>query len=139
MEKVNGGQEWTPSSISHLTHAIKLGGKKGIRFEATWQKPVERSGPWHFIHCQGLRKSVSAARWSGLIRMSLYVDLENRSVVGYAATSDYDEPQATREEIHLDAPSKLLDLVTGEVLFEGPSRDMPLQSEFCPPGTYWPD
>ena len=84
MEKVNGGQEWTPSSISHLTHAIKLGGKKGIRFEATWQKPVERSGPWHFIHCQGLRKSVSAARWSGLIRMSLYVDLENRSVVGYA-------------------------------------------------------
>ena len=52
IEKINGGQEW---SHDHVTFR-DFDGVETVGFNASWENPVEDSGPWVLIWCRGTRK-----------------------------------------------------------------------------------
>ena len=132
VERINGGQEWEPGQISRAD----LAGALGVSVEAVWREPVENSGPWHVIHCEGTRRSVVPESWSQITRIKVIVRLEHPShVAGYTVVKGSGEGSAVLEVSEPPVPPKIYDVETGEVLFRSTSGVSPTEDEVCPPGT----
>ena len=133
VETINKDQDWEPDRI----YRIKLAGTEGVKLDAIWEGPVESSGPWSLIHCQGTRKSSTSERWSKVTRLVVFVDMKEESVAGFGVTSQKEDAvQPVQELAEAGEPIKLYDVKTGEILFEGSSSDVPTKQESCPEGTY---
>ena len=101
---------------------------------------MESSGPWILFHCSGTLKVFSAVRWSQITRLAVWVNMEDRSVAGFAVTSQpEDNLQPVFEIPDPDELAKVYEAKTGEIVYEGPGSSTPLKSELCEEGTYYVD
>ena len=118
----SGDQEWQPDRI----YRAKIAGKEGVTLDAKWDDPVDSTGPWVLVHCQGTRQSFSTEQWRQITRLVFFVDMEDESVAGFGVTSKAEDvPLPVQELAETGEPIKLYDLKTGEILFEGSSSDAP--------------
>ncbi len=134
VEQINGGQDWT---VEHI-YWVELAGTEAIGFEIKWQEPVDSQGPWTLFHCTGTRKVVTPVDWSGITRLTVYVDMNSQSVAGHAVMSDEnDKHQPVMGSGHLDSVAKVYDIESGEILYDGLFKDFTSSlRQMCPPGTY---
>ena len=132
VERINGGQTWTASSIFRT----KIDGTEAIAFLATWEKPVESSGPWPVVRCQGSRKVVTTHQVRNITRLTVFVDMESRNVTAYSVfgprRDEPDVPKPTVIPLDNDVSIKAYDFATGEIVHDGPFGKLP--KNLCPPG-----
>ena len=114
-----------------------VAGTQAISFEAKWEEPVDHEGPWSLIKCKGTRKLVSPIEWSGVTRVEVIVDINNRTVTGLAVTAEPDEDAPVMGSGHLGSVARLYDVESGDIVFEGRGSDLPLPEDFCPVGTHY--
>ena len=136
VKSINGDQDWKADSI----YRAKIAGKEGARLEAKWSDPVESSGPWSLVHCQGTIKMFTTERWTQVTRLVVFVDMEDRSVLGFGVTSDLeDDPQPNFDAPGPDDHVKIYDAETGDIVYEGSVSEVPAKVEVCAEGTYYLD
>ncbi len=136
VKAINGDQDWEVDQVI----STKLAGTEGARLEALWSEPVESSGPWSLIHCQGTRKMFTEERWSQVTRLVVFVDREDESVAGYGVTSQKEDvPQPVYEVPDGDDSVKIYDAETGEIVYDGSVDDAPSKAKVCAEGTYYRD
>ena len=137
VETINGGQEWETGRIARAD----LAGALGVSVEVEWMEPVESSGPWYLIHCEGIRKSVTSETWRNITRLEVIVDLLQRQVrvspvAGYTVIEGGGEATAVRNPDETPSPPTIREVETGEILWKSISgRRFPTEEEVCPPGT----
>ncbi len=132
---INGDQEWKHEYIFRAT----IAGTNGIRLEAVWEKPIDSSGPWWLVQCQGTRKIMSTRQWSGVIRLMLWVDMDRRSVVGYVPFSRPEEESPVVGPASEGKTAAVYDVETNEVIYDGSLSGLPKHEKYCPPGTLYQD
>ena len=136
-ETINGGQEWETGRITRAD----LAGALGVSVEVKWREPVESSGPWYLIHCEGIRKSVTSETWRNITRLEVIVDLLQRQVrvspvAGYTVIEGEGEAAAVRNPDETPSPPTIREVEIGEILWRSISgRKFPTEEEVCPPGT----
>ena len=139
VERMNGGQDWSPV-FRFPTAANALPGENAVRIEVTWDTPLDGSGPWALIHCQGTRKVVHTQRWSRITSLVTWVDLEAKLVVAYGVTSrPSDVPQPIIGPVSSFSLTRVYDVESGDLLIVGPYILIPPLPVMCPPGTYYWD
>ena len=132
VERINEGQEWESGRITRAD----LAGALGVSVEVKWREPVESSGPWVLVHCEGTRKSVISESWSQVTRMEVVIDLlDPRFVAGYAVIEGTGEGSPVSNNDGPLFPPTIYEVETKEVVFESTSRTLPSEDEVCPPGT----
>ena len=136
---VAGDQPWTASEF----YRTPIGGtNNAVSFLVSWQKPVESSGPWRTIDCQGTRMYDGPDFWGNITLLGVVVDLERQEVMEFGITSPWGKTDA---ELAKEAPVwrgsgldqgaiKVYDLQTREVLYDGIPKDAPTKYHSCPPG-----
>ena len=97
VDQVAGAQPWTASDF----YRRPIGDSTGVYLIATWEQPVEYSGPWRVAMCQGTRAIESPGTWTGITQLAVTVDVENSEVVLYVP---YDTPRAIPYQ---EAPQRL--------------------------------
>ena len=137
VERIAGPQTWTASDF----YQRPVGQTTGVYFVATWEQPVDYSGPWRILRCQGTRVVEPLGTWTGITQLSIVVDVENAEVVHYAAygpprVNPYQEaPQRPRPTNVGDASPEdqitVYDAESRKVIYEGPGKDGPQE---CPRG-----
>ena len=136
VEGINGGQDWETTRIVRTS----LAGSEGIALHVRWSEPVESSGPWPLIRCSGTLKMFSTARWSQVTELRVTVDMKARSVEGLGVIGERDDiPQPILESPSIGETVKLYDVETGNIVYDGPSSDVPSLKEICAEGTYYHD
>lgn len=136
---VAGDQPWTGSEFYRTTID---GTDNAVYFLVSWQKPVESSGPWRTIDCQGTRMYDGPDPWGNITLIGVVVDMERQEVMEFGITSPWGK---TDEELAKEAPVwrgsgldqgaiKVYDLHTREVVYDGIPKDAPDKYHSCPPG-----
>ena len=122
IERINGGQEWSHDHV--YVYIRKFDGVETVKFHAVWETPVESSGPWVLIWCQGTRKLTTYARWTNITRLSVAVDIENDELVTYAPMGHNGIEPVLEVGSHGDKEAKVHDVASGDLLFEGTSDEL---------------
>lgn len=79
-------------------------------------------------------------RWTQVTRLAVFVDMEDRSVLGFGVTSDLeDDPQPNFDAPGPDDHVKIYDAETGDIVYEGSVSEVPTKVEVCAEGTYYLD
>ena len=139
VERINNGQDWE-ADFRVSRRANSLAGTRGVRVEVVWKDPVDSAGPWALVHCGGTRKVVHKQPWSQITRLVTWVDLEDRSVVGYGVTGQPEDiPQPTMGPTNWFSLLKVYDVESGELLMSAPPLLIPTDWFLCPPGTSYRD
>ena len=129
--QVAGAQPWTASDF----YRRPIGDTTGVYLIATWEQPVEYSGPWRVAMCQGTRAVELPGTWTGITQLAVTVDIENTEVVYYIP---YDVPRANPYQEAPQRPNPIsvghagpedqvtvYDLESRKVIHEGPGEDEP--------------
>ncbi len=137
VETINGDQEWKATRVL----PTKLAGTEAVAVNVTWSNPVESTGPWSVLHCSNTLKAFTTAPWRQVKRLEVTVNMKTRSVVGLAVISEKEEdvPLPVMESLDADDKVKLLDVKTGDIVYEGPVSGAPRLEEVCAEGTYYRD
>ena len=122
IEEINGGQEWSHDPV--YVYVRRLGGVEAVTFHAIWENPVESSGPWVLIWCQGTRKLTTYARWTNITRLAVTVDIENDEVVTYAPMGHDGIEPVLEVGSHGDREAKVHDVASGDLLFKGTNDEL---------------
>ncbi len=129
IEKINDGQGWTHDYVT----LKKFDGVEAVRFDASWENPVESSGPWTLYWCKGTRKLMVYARWTNITRLVVTVDIENDEVIAYAPMGDDGNEPVLEVGSHGDREAKVYDAASGDIVFDG-TKDGLSGFSMCPPG-----
>ncbi len=130
IEKINDGQGWTHSYVTRK----KFDGVEAVRFKASWENPVENSGPWTLFHCQGTRKMTAYAQWTNITRLVVTVDIENDELIAYSPIGDTVGNSPVLEVgSHGGKDARVYDSASGDLVFEG-TKDELSDFKMCPPG-----
>ena len=131
VEFINGNQDW---SFVNATHA-KVDGAEAVRFDAVWENPVASDGPWYMLQCQGTRKLMAPARWTNVTRLEFIVDVEHDEVMAYLPMGEYgaSEPVVDLEALR-EGGSKVYDVASGDLIYEGKVSELPTKDIMCPEG-----
>ena len=137
VDRVAGPQAWTASDF----YQRRVGQTIGVYFVATWEQPVEYSGPWRILKCRGTRVVEPPGTWTGITQLSIVVDVENAEVVHYVPYAPrrvlpYQEAPQRPNPIRVgdagpDDQVTVYDSESRKVIYEGPGKDGPQE---CPPG-----
>ena len=137
VDRIAGPQVWTASDF----YQRRVGQAIGVYFIATWEQPVEYSGPWRTLECQGTLVVEPLGTWTGTTQLSIVVDVENAEVVHYfpygpPRVNPYQEAPQRPNPISVDdaGPEDQITVYDAEsrrVIYEGPGKDGPQE---CPPG-----
>ena len=121
IEEINGGQEWTHDLVTFRN----FDGVEAVRFKASWENPVESSGPWTLFHCQGTRKMTAYAQWTNITRLVVTVDIENDELIAYTPIGD-DAGNSPVLEVgsHGGKDAKVYDSASGDIVFEGTKDEL---------------
>ena len=129
VEFISDRQDWT---FENATRA-KVDGTEAVRFDAVWEEPVVSDGPWFVIQCQGTRKLMIPARWTNVTRLEFIVDVEHDEVVAYLPVGEYDESAPVVDlDAMKEAGSKVYDVASGDLVFEGKVSELPTKDIMCP-------
>ena len=138
VDRIAGPQAWTASDF----YRRPVGLTTGVYFVATWEQPIEYSGPWlDGDNCQGTRSLEFSSTWTGITQLGIIVDVENAEAVHYV-------PYAPRRVLpYQEAPQRpnpigagdagpedqvtVYELESRKVIYEGPGKDAPQE---CSPG-----
>ena len=138
VERIAGNQSWTPS---YFFRSAIAGTTNGVGFNASWEQPVESSGPWSLVRCRGTRVFSSSNVWADVTRLKIDVDLERREVVGLSVRFMRPVPGETPplNAVHVsgagpDYQGTVRDLETRQVIFSGLAKAAPDDGRVCPPG-----
>ena len=136
VEAINGGQEWVvDTNIS--PPRTPLHGRAGTALEIVWATPVESSGPWSAIRCNGSRKYVHKQRFSDINRLVVYVDLDAEVVVGYRESPNKtDGRRPVVGAFNAFGLAHANDVQSGDYLISGPQIMLGYPPLLCPPGWY---
>ena len=134
VESINGAQDWEASRINRRI----IEGYNAASMTVVWKEPVDSSGPWVLLHCGGTLQLHSNRGFSGITRLKLSVDLENRDVLGYGVTGEPGEEAIPAPRVP-DSPVKILDTNTREQVFIGSRGELDsmgkaLLEKLCPTG-----
>ena len=135
VESINGNQNWEADWVL----STKIAGTEGVRLEALWSEPVESSGPWSLMPCNGTLKTFTKERWSQIRRLVVFVDMEAEAVAGYGVTSQKEDVPQPTYDLDPDETVKLYDVETGDIIYEGSPSDVPSKEEVCADGTFYRD
>ena len=137
VDRIAGPQVWTASDF----YQRRVGQTFGVYFIATWEQPVEYSGPWRTLECRGTLVIEPLGTWTGTTQLSIVVDVENAEVVHYAAygpprvNPSQEAPQRPRPTNLRDASPEdqitVYDAESRKVIYEGLGKDAP---QGCPRG-----
>lgn len=138
VERIAGNQSWT---ASYFFRSAIAGTTNGVGFIASWEQPVESSGPWSLVRCRGTRAFSSSNAWANVTRLKIDVDVELREVVGLSVRFKRPVPGETPplNAVHVSGPGPdyqgaVRDLETRQVIFSGLATDAPDDVRVCPPG-----
>ena len=138
VERIAGNQPWTDS---YFFRSAIAGTANGVGFIASWEQPVESSGPWSLVRCRGTRAFSSSNAWANVTRLKIDVDVELREVVGLSVRFKRPVPGETPplNAVHVsgagpDYQGTVRDLETREVIFSGLAKAAPDDVRICPPG-----
>ena len=129
IEKINDGQGWTHDYVTRK----KFDGVEAVRFDASWENPVESSGPWILFHCQGTRKMTAYAQWTNITRLVVTVDIENDELIAYSPMGDDGNEPVLEVGSHGGKNATVYDSASGDLVFEG-TKDELSDFDMCPPG-----
>ncbi len=138
VDSIAGNQPWTASDF----YQRPVGQTTGVYFIATWEQPVEYSGPWlDGDNCQGTRALEFSSTWTSITQLGIIVDVAQAEVVHYmpydpGRTNPYQEAPQRPNPISVgdsdpDDQVTVYNLESRKVIYEGPGRGAPLE---CPPG-----
>ena len=134
VENINGGQDWEVTGIFRA----KLAGTEGVSIHVAWSEPVESTGPWSIIQCEGTLRSVSTTPWSQVDLLRVKVDMKAKSVVGVGVWASV-LPDVHQPVMGIVGPGDgvtLYDVESGDIVYDGPYSDIPTVDEVCEEGTY---
>ena len=120
IEKINDGQEWTHDYVTRK----EFDGVEAVGFDASWENPVESSGPWTLFHCQGTRKMTAYAQWTNITRLVVTVDIENDELIAYAPMGDDGNEPVLEVGSHGDKEATVYDTASGNIVFEGTKKKL---------------
>ena len=137
VEGINGGQDWETTRIDR----VSLAGSEGIAVHARWSEPVDSSGPWSVLHCDGTLRTFGTAHWRQVTRLEVVVDMKAGFVAGLAVWASVlpDVQQPVLETPDSDDTVKFYDVETDDIVYEGPLSDAPTLEDVCAEGTYYRD
>ena len=138
VDRIAGPQVWTASDF----YQRRVGQTIGVYLIATWEQPVEYSGPWlDGDNCQGTRALEFSSTWTGTTQLSIIVDVGQAEVVHYmpydpGRTNPSQEAPQRPNPISVggadpDGQVTVYNLKSRKVIYEGPGRGAPQE---CPPG-----
>ena len=120
IEKINDGQEWTHDYVAPK----RFDGVEAVGFDASWENPVESSGPWTLFHCQGTRKMTAYAQWTNITRLEVTVDIENDELIAYAPMGTRGNEPVLEVGSHGDKEATVYDTASGDLVFEGTKKKL---------------
>ena len=138
VDRIAGPQAWTASDFYQRPVGLTI----GVYLIATWEQPVEYSGPWlDGDNCQGTRSLEFSSTWTGITQLGIIVDVGQAEVVHYMPY-DPGRTNPSQEAPTTSQPHKRgrcgpgwsgyrLQPKKPEVIYEGPGKDAPQE---CPPG-----
>lgn len=138
IDQIAGDQPWTASDFFRIDITSS---SNAIVFNASWDNPVESSGPWRNVNCRGSRVFESFITWADVHMLRVIVDLDGRQVVGTgvrgapaSGTSLYPDPVPIDSFDDPEAVINVYDLESGQALYEGNLGGIPEDLMICPPG-----
>ena len=138
VERIAGNQPWI---ASYFFRSAIAGTTNGVGFNASWEQPVESSGPWSSVRCRGTRVFSSSSVWANVTRLKIDVDVEHREVVGLSVRYKRPVPGETPplNAVHVsgagpDYQGTVRDLETRQVIFSGLAKAAPDDVRVCPRG-----
>ena len=87
IERLNGGQVWT---ATHFSRKPVHGSTYPMGLSATWNTPVETSGPWIHFRCQSTKKWTGRQSFANVTQVRLTVDMESEEIVAIGDSSEVD-------------------------------------------------
>ena len=135
IDAIAGDQPWSASEVKRTEIT---GSSNAVVFIASWDKPVETSGPWRDIKCQGTRVYELSMGWTNVHMIRVTVDLDQRQVLGTIvkfpglADPSYGDPVPSGSDS--DTLAKGYDLETNQVFYDGTLGNVSADVLRCPPG-----
>ena len=134
VESINGDQDWEVTGI----FPSELAGTEAVRVQVVWNEPIESTGPWLVIHCDGTLRSLSTEPWSHVDTLVVDVDMVAKSVVGVGVWVS-PLPDVSLPVMGIEDPNDSVtyyNVETGNVVYDGPYSDIPTFDKVCEEGTY---
>jgi hypothetical protein len=129
VEFISGAQEWTFDVIG----TPKINGHESASMIVSWENPVDNSGPWTLVKCDGALRMVSSRGFTGITQLMVHVDREDNAVLAYSVTGESGEDPVIQPR-EPDATMKFYDFKTGEIVFDGKPGEVARLDKVCPDG-----
>ena len=110
VELISGNQEWNVVR----SRRAKVAGFEAASMIVAWDKPVDSSGPWVIVQCDGARQMFSSRGFTGITQLMVHVGLESGEVLAYSVTGDPGNEAAIQPR-DPNASMKFYDFKTGEL------------------------
>ena len=129
VELISRNQEWNVVR----SRRAKVAGFEAASMIVAWDQPVDSSGPWVIVQCDGARQMFSSRGFTGITQLMVHVGLESREVLAYSVTGDPGKEAAIQPR-DPNASMKFYDFKTGELVFDGEPGEVPSLDKVCPEG-----